>query len=65
MKSVQLVEQKRMQSHEAYKALPAKVSQQILMVLDNNWKGFTDDRFARGVKEEADRQGKRTRARFP
>src|SRR6266567_8223029 len=33
--------QRRMQSHEAYKALPAKVSQQILMVLDRNWrKGF-------------------------
>src|SRR6266436_236816 len=31
---------KRMQSHEAYKALPAKVSQQILMVLDRNWKSF-------------------------
>ncbi len=30
--------QRRMQSHEAYKALPAKVSQQILMVLDRNWK---------------------------
>ena len=29
-----------MKSHEAYKALPAKVSQQILMVLDNNWKSF-------------------------
>ena len=29
-----------MQSHEAYKALPAKVSQQILMVLDRNWKSF-------------------------
>ncbi|MGH2497278.1 MAG: RNA-guided endonuclease InsQ/TnpB family protein [Ktedonobacteraceae bacterium] len=34
--------QKRMQSHEAYQALPAKVSQQILMVLDNNWKGFKE-----------------------
>jgi len=34
--------QKRMQSHEAYKALPAKVSQQILMVLDNNWKSFKE-----------------------
>src|SRR5579884_612059 len=34
--------QKRMQSHEAYKALPAKVSQQILMVLDNNWKSFRE-----------------------
>jgi len=32
---------RRMQSHEAYKALPAKVSQAILMVLDRNWrKGF-------------------------
>jgi putative transposase len=34
--------QRRMQSHEAYKALPAKVSQQILMVLDRNWKGFRE-----------------------
>jgi putative transposase len=32
--------QRRMQSHEAYKALPAKVSQQILLVLDHNWKSF-------------------------
>jgi len=31
-----------MQSHDAYKALPAKVSQQILMVLDNNWKSFRE-----------------------
>ncbi|MBV9259217.1 MAG: transposase [Ktedonobacteraceae bacterium] len=31
-----------MQAHEAYKALPAKVSQQILMVLDRNWKGFRE-----------------------
>jgi putative transposase len=34
--------QKRMQSHEAYKALPAKVSQQILMVLDKNWISFKE-----------------------
>jgi putative transposase len=34
--------QRRMQSHEAYKALPAKISQQILMVLDRNWKGFRE-----------------------
>lgn len=34
--------QKRMQAHEAYKALPAKVSQQILLVLDRNWKGFRE-----------------------
>ena len=29
-----------MKSHQAYKAMPAKVSQQILMVLDKNWKSF-------------------------
>jgi IS605 OrfB family transposase len=29
-----------MKSHEAYKPLPAKVSQQLLMVLDKNWKSF-------------------------
>jgi IS605 OrfB family transposase len=29
-----------MKSHEAYKALPESVSQQILMVLDKNWKSF-------------------------
>jgi IS605 OrfB family transposase len=34
--------QKRMQSHEAYKALPAKVSQQTLMVLDKNWVSFKE-----------------------
>src|SRR5215469_229393 len=34
--------QRRMRSHEAYKALPAKVSQQILMVLDKNWKSFKE-----------------------
>jgi putative transposase len=32
--------QRRMQSHEAYKALPAKVSQQILMLLATNWESF-------------------------
>jgi len=31
-----------MQSSDSYKALPAKVSQQILMVLDRNWKGFRE-----------------------
>lgn len=29
-----------MKSHPAYQALPAKVSQQILMILDKNWQGF-------------------------
>jgi transposase len=38
--------QRRMQSHEAYKALPTKVSQQILMVLDKNWKSFFEAREA-------------------
>src|SRR5712692_1136941 len=38
--------QRRMQSHEAYKALPAKVSQQILMVLDRNWNSFFEARKA-------------------
>ncbi len=31
---------KRMQSHEAYKALPAKVSQQVLKQLDDAWTAF-------------------------
>ncbi len=31
---------KRMQYHEAYKALPAKVAQQVLRQLDANWKAF-------------------------
>lgn len=30
----------RMKSHEAYKALPAKVAQQVLKVLDKNWKSY-------------------------
>ncbi len=33
---------RRMQAHEAYKALPAKVSQQILMLLDKNWTSFKE-----------------------
>jgi putative transposase len=32
--------QRQMQYHEAYKALPAKVAQQILMMLDRNWKSY-------------------------
>ena len=31
---------RRMKQHEAYKALPAKVSQQVLMLLHNNWTSF-------------------------
>ena len=31
-----------MQSHEAYKALPAKVSQQVLILLDKNWTSFKE-----------------------
>src|SRR6266568_9114335 len=30
----------RMKQHEAYKALPAKVSQQVLRLLEKNWKSF-------------------------
>jgi putative transposase len=29
-----------MKSHQAYKDLPAKVSQQVLMILDKKWKSF-------------------------
>jgi len=36
----------RMQSHEAYKALPAKVSQQVLVLLDKNWTAFFEAREA-------------------
>lgn len=32
--------QKQLQGEECYKALPAKVSQQVLMLLDKNWKSF-------------------------
>lgn len=38
--------QRRMQSHEAYKALPAKVSQQVLIQLDHDWKAFFKARAA-------------------
>ena len=31
---------KIMQKHEAYRALPCKVSQQVLKLLDKNWKSF-------------------------
>src|SRR5215469_9820755 len=31
---------KRMQPHEAYRALPAKVSQQVLVLLHKNWIAF-------------------------
>ncbi len=37
---------RRMQSHEAYKALPAKVSQQVLVLLDKNWRAFFEAREA-------------------
>jgi putative transposase len=37
---------KFMQSHEAYKALPAKVSQQVLVLLDKNWTSFFEARAA-------------------
>ena len=37
---------KRMQQHEAYKALPAKVAQQVLIQLDRAWKSFFEARKA-------------------
>jgi len=37
---------KRMQSSDAYKALPAKVSQQVLVLLDKNWTAFFEARAA-------------------
>src|SRR5215471_16276024 len=37
---------RRMQSHEAYRALPAKVSQQVLTLLANNWTSFFEAREA-------------------
>jgi putative transposase len=37
---------KRMQSHEAYKALPAKVSQQVLRQLHHDWESFFKARAA-------------------
>src|SRR5260370_8929222 len=37
---------KRMQSHAAYKALPAKGSQQVLVLLDKNWTAFFEARKA-------------------
>src|SRR5215472_8082168 len=30
----------RMKGHEAYKALPAKVAQQVLRLLDENWRSY-------------------------
>ncbi len=32
----------RMKSHDAYKALPAKVAQQVLRLLDKNWKAWEE-----------------------
>jgi putative transposase len=37
---------RRMQSSDAYKALPAKVSQQVLVLLDKNWTAFFEAREA-------------------
>ncbi|MDJ0661631.1 MAG: transposase, partial [Crocosphaera sp.] len=32
--------QKNLQSQSDYKAMPAKVSQQVLMIIEKNWKSF-------------------------
>jgi putative transposase len=39
---------KIMQKHEAYQGLPRKVSQQVLKLLDKNWKAFFQAREAYG-----------------
>jgi IS605 OrfB family transposase len=36
----------RMQQHEAYQALPAKVAQQVLRLLEQNWKSFFEAKAA-------------------
>jgi putative transposase len=41
--------QRRMQSHEAYKALPAKVAQQVLMQLHHDWESFFEARKGAGI----------------
>src|SRR5215470_7896696 len=42
--------QRRMKDHEAYQALPAKVAQWVLRLLDQNWQSF----FAARAAWEAD-----------
>jgi len=32
----------QMKTHEAYRALPTKVSQQVMKLLDKNWKGYVE-----------------------
>lgn len=41
-----------MKSHEAYLALPAKVSQQVLMLLDKNWKSYFEALVAYNLEPE-------------
>jgi putative transposase len=50
---------KRMQPHEAYKALPAKVSQQVLVQLDKNWQSFFEarERYAENPSKFTGRPG--------
>ena len=44
--------QRQLQYHEAYKALPAKVAQQILMMLDRNWKSYFESCNAHDLRNE-------------
>jgi putative transposase len=53
--------QRRMQAHEAYKALPAKVSQQVLMQLAHDWESF----FAARAAYEADPSKFKARPKLP
>ncbi len=52
---------KRMQSHEAYKALPAKVSQQVLKQLDHDWAAF----FKAGAAYKEDPSKFKARPKIP
>jgi transposase len=45
---------KLLQNEDSYKALPSKVSQQILMLLDKNWKAW----------QEADKEYQKTPSKF-
>ncbi len=44
---------KRLQPHEAYKALPAKVSQQVLRQLADAWKAFREAKADSGLCSSA------------
>ena len=50
-----------MRGHEAYKALPAKVAQEVLRLLDKNWQSY----FAACPAYQADPSKVRRRPKLP